>query len=404
MPHALNENTIPRRTLMHPSHWLVALALIGCTDAPTALAPTQAGAGSTPSAIPSTAPVASTPAPTANAASSYEPPSGWSVVVRAGGNEKLQLFALDDGDALLSVTPAAGGAPRWAKLTGDAVSWLPELANGLPTNALDGEVLVAGRLPDRLWLASGSPCVVRQWDGATWTVRDGSATLNVCQQLTSWLPNAAIAAGETKDGLALAAYGKLPKTLPVASRAPKQLGDAACRPGPLSATYYHLRGFETGELVAVGGSESCNGISVLERWPSDSAKSLATNALVDPNTPLFAVIRSKDEVHIEGITFDQATQQQDHASVTFRFDKKGKVSTMTKLLGGTSQFEAWFADAPAKAGFVSADAVSGFRYDRFAFGRTGRDIFVFGQLLQEAQPVASLLLLNRTVKAPLTSP
>lgn len=388
---------------MRTSICVAMFALLACADpvSPSApqpsesVAPSASASAPTPTLLPSATPASEL---------AYAPPSGWSVVAKLTPEEQLRVFPLDDGDALLVAVPLKGSAaPRFAKLLGDSVSWAPELSKGLPPSAFAGEVLVAGRMPDKLWIASGSPCVVRQWEAGEWKVREPSTPLKECSQLSTWLPGAAIAAGDGKDGLTLAAYGKVPKTLPLASSAPKKLGASTCTPGPLSAAYYQLRGFETGELLAVGGSVSCRGDSVLERWSSGSAKSVAASALVDTNSPIYAVVRSKDEVYLEGVTYNTKTNELEQSAVTHTFDGKGKLVSSSKPLKGLNRLEDWLTGAPEAAGFSKGQGGDGFDYQSFVLAPASGDIYVFGAMLKGAKPVETLVLRNRPVKSPLST-
>lgn len=380
------------------------LVMLGCTDPVTPATP-QPSPSETADTAPSTSePIPTAPSPTPIAAKSYTPPNGWSVLARLDPEEQLHVFPLDNGDALLEVVSLKGKfSSKLAKLSGGVASWDSGLGNGLSTSALAGTVLVAGHWPDNVWIASGSPCVVRQWSGGRWFARDTPTPLQRCSNLTTWLPNSAIAAGEGKSGLTLAAYGTVPKVFPVASKAPKKLGQSTCTAGPLAAVYYQLRGFETGELLAVGGSQSCQGASVLERWSPGSSRSVVSSALLDPNSPMFTAIRSKDEVYLEGVGLNDVTKEMEQSAVSHRFDAKGKLTSMTKKLEGLNRSEAWLMGAAEAAGFSKAKGGEGFDYDSYAFDLSGDGIYVFGELLQEEKAIETLVLVNRPVKEPLST-
>jgi hypothetical protein len=373
----------------------IATALVACAPTP-----------------PETPVVTVSPAPTVTASATaprpppeprpWAPKAPFTVVARAGPDDDFAVFPLEKGHAIVAVARASDprGTLRLARIEGDTIVPAPELLSGLPPEVFRDKALplVAGRYPDALWLTRGdTSCVGYQWDPAkkTWAERPTTARVpGKCTRLSAWTPGAAIAAFEGKSGPTLVAFGKPPRVIPAL---PARAADQPRSCGGRLAAIQQLSGFPSGEVLAL--APACGVQKAwLVRWARGSAKGDAVDAEVDPNAPYLGRVISKDEVAIQGAGV--LAQGGEETSVQVKFVvSRGKLRRASIEPHAINALERWLYEARKLVGAADEGAPEGFRYEGFSL-TDGDDVLVFGKRVQRGEPVASLLLRSRPVKAP----
>jgi hypothetical protein len=314
------------------------------------------------------------------------------------------VFPLEDGEALVALVPAqvtGPVTPQLARLQRDTIAPAPELTRGLPPLPFTGDhgefnadELFAGGLDRGLWLAHGSPCMVRQWQAGAWLERaPNQPAPGPCARLTAWTDGAALAAFASDSGqVELRAYGAAPAVIPRPAAPPPRL---RCASKTLGSDYIALRGFASGEVVAVGRS-TCLRQSMIERWAKGSTRGATTDALVDPDYPFTVNAVSPDRIIIEGAGLLPGKTEESQISVE-HLAQGGRFTRQIKAIE-LNALEAWMTSFPARIGENAPAGGDGFLYDSFHL-TAGPDVFVAGWIVRGGRPTEAVLLRSRPVAA-----
>lgn len=383
---------------------LAASVLVACGPPPPALpAPPAASAPAASPAPP--AALASAPPRTTAAPEPAPilPPAPFSIIARGPADQRFEVFPLESGEAIVALVPAAPTGPvvpRLARLAHDAIRLAPDLVRGLPPLSFGGDhgqfhtdERMAGSLDGGLWLAHGSPCVVREWQPGGWVERapDRPAP-GPCSQLSAWTEGAALAAFDGGSA-GLRAYGRAPAVIPQPATS---AGRSVCVRAPLVFDYQALRGFRSGEVVAVERS-ICLHRTVIERWSKGAARSVVTDALVDIDYPFTVALPSPDEALVEGAGLLPGKKSEEgQVSILFRM-KKGRLRPTIKE-NEMNALEGWMTAFPAKIGPNAEPGADGFLHDSFRLTE-GSEVFVAASIVRGGRTIEAVLLRNRPVAA-----
>lgn len=386
----------------HAATPLLAAGLFACGQVQPPPPPVVIAAASSSVAPPPSVPQ---PPPTPPAPPPFVPAAPFSVVARAGGEDDITVFPLDDGGAVLAAVRAGDrkGSLRLAVLDHDAFAPAPTLTSGLPGAVFtDPELpLVAGRWPDALWLTRGERCEAHAWQSAAgrWEPRPAAtAPTGKCAHLAAWTPGAAVAVFDGRQGPAFAVFGRAPRALP--AMPPRRRGQPdTC--GSVLGGVGDLFAFPTGEVVvsARGCGEQR---SWLARWSAGATRGELVDAEVDPNYPYLVRRLSRDEVAVDGGGVIRPEEGGVSVEVRFQFTR-GRFQRASKVEHEINALETWMVQAHEILHLPPGDPIDGFRYDGFQLG-LNEEVFVTGHLMAGGKPAAALLLRNRPVREAVTFP
>ena len=332
----------------------------------------------------------------------FEPNAPFTIIARAGPHDRFVVlpFEAPNGEALIAVIAAGGepGVPRFARLASDVIELAPELSAGMPALGGDGSSWrAAGSFEADLWFASGTPCEVRGWQGGSWVVAPPARSVSAgCSRLSAWTKGAALAAldGPNQE---LAIFGAAPAVLPVLTP-----GKAATRPDcpRLVAYVVELRGFASGELVAVGAG--CAEPDIwLEFWAPGAAASSVSSTGLSNVGPIDVKIPSPGEVVIDAFAGGPTLPDGDVRQVMTR--RGSRFSVAASKPASKNAVELWMVVAKQLLGLPPDDPATGFVYQDRWLG-ADREVFVAGTLVRDRKPAQTLLLRSRPVATPLLVP